>query len=322
MVTPHGGRRRWALAGVVGAALLVSGIVGLTLPAGASSRRSRIPPRRSPDANVAVRSAQSAIQPQTLGAWRMLSSYVRPGLTSDQGLATATTTAGTPAIVYRGELSIPLRLRLQGWEHVGDPGAGGPARRYVFDAYQGPATATSKLYEVTTPSGRRYDFVHPLDASIHEAFNNSFAAISPDGRWMVSGEWGDMDRLLVFPAPVLDAAPNPTGDTPLALSGLVTLDQSVHDVQGCDFVTSTSLLCSADSPQRLLQVDLTQPLSGSPTDPATVTPLGPLPLRSSCAGTFEAEGIDYYAPTGQMRVEVIPPSPCSVFTTVYVYRRT
>jgi hypothetical protein len=38
-----------------------------------------------------------------------------------------------------------------------------------------------------------------------EASNNSFSAVSPGARWMVNGEWGTMDRLLVFPMPGVGA---------------------------------------------------------------------------------------------------------------------
>ena len=273
--------------------------------------------------------ARSAAGAANLGPWRPVTSYSEPTPTSGQGLATITKSKRTATVVYRGDQSIPLRLLLQGWQHIGDPGAGGNPRGYLFDAYQAPDTATSKLYEVTTPAGLYYDFVHPL--AFGEAFNNSFAAVSPDGQWMVSGEWGDMNRLLVFPTPVLNSRAPATGQQmTLNLAGTVQLNRTVRDVQGCDFVTSTQLLCSSDdpntdlfpNPKQLLEVDLSAPLGGATTDAATVTSLGELPLQSACTGTFEVEGIDYYAPTGRMSVEVIPPSPCDINTTIYVYRHT
>ncbi|MDQ0597634.1 hypothetical protein QF037_001979 [Streptomyces canus] len=54
-------------------------------------------------------------------------------------------------LLYRGLAAIPLDLRLKGWNHVGDPDI---ARGYSFDAYQGPDTATSKMFAVTTPAGK------------------------------------------------------------------------------------------------------------------------------------------------------------------------
>jgi hypothetical protein len=133
-----------------------------------------------------------------------------------------------------------------------------------------------------------------------------------------------MNRLLVFPTPVLNPHAQPSAaTTPLKLAATVTLNPTVRNVQGCDFVTSTTLLCSSDAPKQLLQISWNGSLGTSPK--ATVTSLGQLPLNSVCTGTFEIEGIDYYAYSStrrEMRVEVIPPTPCSIFTTVYVYDHT
>ena len=43
------------------------------------------------------------------------------------------------SLLYRGLASIPLDLRVKGWNHVGDPDI---ARGYVFDAYQGADTTS------------------------------------------------------------------------------------------------------------------------------------------------------------------------------------
>ncbi|MGW0627404.1 hypothetical protein [Streptomyces sp. NPDC002758] len=262
----------------------------------------------------------------TLGAPSALAAepqWVRTGtsytdtLGGGQGLASR----ADGSVLYRGLLDIPLDLRVAGWNHVGDPDV---ARGYVFDAYQGADTATSKMYEVTTPSGQRYDYVHRLNPG--EKVNNSFATVSPDGQWLVSGEWGDQNRLQVFPAPLLNpSTPRQGGDLPEA--GQITLDKPVRDIQGCDFVTDTRLLCSSDDasgtlfPQSrpLLQVDLPHSLGGQPVT-GTVKSLLGLPQTSVCTGTFEAEGVDYDAQSGTLRAEVIPPGVCAVATTVYSYR--
>jgi hypothetical protein len=284
-----------------------------------SSRFVKMLCRLAVPATVALAvSAQSG----TAGATASLTltgSYTRPTTTSGQGLATLRTATGSISIVYRGDWSIPLRLLLQGWQHIGDPGAGGSpgtARNYLFDAYQGSAAATSKMFEVITPTGQHYDFVHRLVSG--EAYNNSFAAISPDGKWLVSGEWGTMNRFLVFPAPVLNPNfPASSSGVDLPLVGYINLTSSVQNVQGCDFQSDTILLCSSDgTPEQILQVNLSQPVSGTGSS-GSVSSLVDLPQHSTCTGTFEAEGIDYYK--SRVRVEVIPPSPCSTNTTVYVY---
>jgi hypothetical protein len=245
-----------------------------------------------------------------------------------EGLATVSA-GGSHTIDLRGALSIPAALVSQGWTHIGDPGSW---RGDVFDAFQaGRATAATgssgaKMFRVTTAAGRATDFVHRLVPG--EAINNSFAAISPDGQWMVSGEWNTERRLLVFPTPLVNpAAPvSRAGDLPLAAT--ISLDRPVRDVQGCAFTSPTVLLCSSDDPgtdlwptdHQLLEVRLPHALNGSATT-ATVTSLGRLPEQSICPGTFEPEGIDYEATSGELRVEVNPPAPCDLTTTVYDYRR-
>lgn len=225
------------------------------------------------------------------------------------------------SLLYRGLLDIPLDLRIKGWNHVGDPDI---ARGYVFDAYQGADSATSKMYAVTTPSGQRYDYTHRLNPG--EKVNNSFATVSPDGQWLVSGEWGDQSRLQVFPAPLLNpSTPARGGDLPEA--GQITLDRPVRDIQGCDFVTDTRLVCASDDAsgalfpeiRPLLQVDLPHRLDGKPVT-GSVRSLFAVPQSSICTGTFEAEGVDYDTKSGTLRAEVIPPGVCAVATTVYSYR--
>ncbi len=241
-------------------------------------------------------------------------------LTGDEGVATVSTASGT-TVRYRGVASIPLSLLFQGWTHIGDPDA---HAGYFVDAYQGSSTRTSKMFRVSTPDGHAYKYVHQLVAG--ELYNNSFAAISPDGQWLVAGEWNTMTHLQVYPMPILNPLTPPTGGG-LNLAGYITLDRPVNDVQGCDFVTDTTLLCSSDDSSRtlwpddkpFLEVDLAAPLTGSDT-PGQVIDLGPIPQRSACSGSYEAEGIDYDPASSQLRVEMIPPGVCGVVTDVYRYR--
>jgi hypothetical protein len=242
--------------------------------------------------------------------WTLSGSTTVDSLTGGEGIATR----ADGSLLTRGLGSIPLRLRVQGWNHVGDPDIAGG---YVFDDYQGGDDATSKMFEVTTPSGRTYDYTHPLDPG--ELLNNSFAAVSPDSRWLVAGEWGEMDRLQVFPAPLTNPSTPAAGGT-LAQAGQITLDTPVDDVQGCDFTTATSLVCAADDAAKdVFEVDLPHALDGTPVT-GHVTDLFQVPQRSVCSGTFETEGVDYDTATGVLRVEIVPPSVCEVATTVYSYR--
>jgi hypothetical protein len=254
-----------------------------------------------------------------LGSWRLQGHYEEPAAFSDQGLASRSRNGGATSIVYRGGLSVPFALWWQGWDHVGDPGAW---HGDVFDAYQSAQPDGEKLFTVTTPSGVRHDYVHHLAPG--EESNNSFAAVSPDGRWLVSGEWGRMNRLLVFPTPLINAAAGSGASLPLA--GTIRLDHPVRDVQGCAFVTATELLCSSDdpstdlwpTPRQLLEVTLPEPLDGAGVV-AAVHSLGELPDGGLCSGYYEVEGIDYAAQSGVLRVAVTPPGLCAVETTIYDY---
>jgi hypothetical protein len=85
-------------------------------------------------------------------AWlriRRAGHYAALSLTANEGIATSGST--TP---YRGVGTIPLELRVQGWNHVGGLDVHAD---YVLDDYQGPDGATSKLgsqllVEVTPPA--------------------------------------------------------------------------------------------------------------------------------------------------------------------------
>jgi len=246
------------------------------------------------------------------GGWQKSGSSLVNSLTGGEGLATR----ADGSLLTRGLGSIPLGLRIKGWNHIGDPDIAGG---YTFDAYQGGDGATAKMFEVTTPSGQAYDYTHPLDAG--EALNNSFAAVSPDAQWLVAGEWGTMNRLQVFPAPLTNPA-TPAGGGTLAQAGQISLDQPVQDVQGCDFVSATRLVCASDDAAKdVLQVDLPHALDGTPVT-GHVSTLFQLPQDSICSGTFETEGIDYDPAARVLRVEIVSPSVCAVTTTVYSYRPT
>lgn len=250
----------------------------------------------------------------------MVGSYVVPTLTADQGLATVALPSGGTTIVYRGEESVPPTLAAQGWSHIGDPDS---ADGYIFDAYQGPSSGTSKLFTVTTPAGAVIEFVHPLIRG--ELYNNSFATISPDEQWMVSGTWGTISHLQVYPTPLLGRHSPPIGGS-LRLAAFIALDHPVNDVQGCDFTSRTRLICSSDdssghlfaNQKPLLEVTLAHPLDGRPVR-GHVLDLGAIPQVSSCTGTFEAEGVDYDMTTKILRVEIIQPGACILSTTVIEY---
>jgi hypothetical protein len=244
------------------------------------------------------------------GAWRPIGSDVARPLDESQGLAVVERTSGT-SVRYTGIATIPPDVAARGWNHVGDPGAG---HGYYVEPYQRDDRG-AKLFRVEAPDGSWAEYTHELEP--WEATNNSFAAVSPDGQWLVAGEWGTTDRLLVHPMPGV-AWPDPAANLPY--TSAIRFDRPARDIQGCDFVTDTQLLCSSDDPagdlfgvtKPLLQLDLSAPV-GSADVSATVTALGQLPLESGCAGEFESEGIDYDERDGTLRVIVLSPGICVAF---------
>jgi hypothetical protein len=272
-------------------------------------------------ATAAVLSVSVTTPAAAADTWTEVGSDRADPLTESQGLTSVEVPAGSPNH-YTGIGTIPIGVSSRGWNHVGDPDAS--YNGYYVEPYQSDS-GSSKMFRVQAPGGAWSEYVHALSPG--EALNNSFDTISPDGQWMVSGEWGTMTRLLVFPTPGVNASTSPSANLPQAST--INLDHAVRDVQGCDFVTATQLLCSSDDPagtlfgitKPLLQIDLNAAPSGSGDVTGHVTALRQLPLRSSCSGTFEAEGIDYDRRTGTLRVIVVSPGFC-VLTDSKTYRFT
>ncbi|MFF4150451.1 hypothetical protein ACFYZU_09580 [Streptomyces sp. NPDC001651] len=269
-------------------------------------------------ASAAVLSA--ATPAQAADTWTEVGSDRAEPLTESQGLASVEVPASSPNR-YTGIGTIPLSVRTRGWSHVGDPDASYDG--YYIEPYQADS-GSAKMFRVQAPNGGWSEYVHALGPG--EALNNSFVAISPSGQWMVSGEWGTMTRLLVHPTPGVNPSTSPSANLPWTSS--IRLDRPVRDVQGCDFRDATTLLCSSDDPdgslfgttKPLLQIDLSA-APGASDVTGRVTALRQLPLRSSCSGSFETEGIDYDRRTGTLRVIVISPGFC-VLTDSKTYRFT
>ena len=142
---------------------------------------------------------------------------------------------------------------------------------------------------------------------------------------MVAGEWDTMSHLQVYPTPSMSHRTSPHGGQ-LPLAGYIELDHRVSYIQGCDFTSTTTLICSSDDDSQklfsnrkpLLEVILPHALDGTSVS-GHVIDLGSIPQKSACSGTFEAEGVDYAVATGTLRVEIIQPGSCILHTTVYEY---
>ena len=274
-------------------------------------------------ATAAVLSLAVSPPATAAGTWTETGSDRADPLTESQGLTSVEVPANSPNH-YTGIGTIPLGVSSRGWNHVGDPDAS--YNGYYIEPYQRDS-GNSKMYRVQAPGGTWSEYVHTLGPG--EALNNSWDAVSPDGQWMLSGEWGTMTRLLVFPTPGINAATSPSANLPQVST--VRLDHAVRDVQGCDFSGPTTLLCSSDDPEGslfgitkpLLRIELSAAPNGSSDVTGHVTALRQLPLRSSCSGSFEAEGIDYDRRTGVLRVIVVSPGFCVLTDSkTYKFSRT
>ncbi|MGW2448131.1 hypothetical protein [Streptomyces sp. NPDC001675] len=272
-------------------------------------------------ATAAVVSLAAPAPAHAAETWTETGSDRADPLTESQGLTSVEVPANSPNR-YTGIGTIPIGVSSRGWNHVGDPDASYDG--HYIEPYQRDS-GSSKMYRVQAPGGGWSEYVHALSPG--EALNNSWAAVSPDGQWMLSGEWGTMNRLLVFPTPGVNPATSPSANLPKVSD--VDLDHAVRDVQGCDFSGPTTLLCSSDDPdgslfgitKPLLRIDLSAAPNGTADVTGHVTALRQLPLRSSCSGAFEAEGVDYDRRTGVLRVIVVSPGFC-VLTDSKTYKFT
>jgi hypothetical protein len=253
-----------------------------------------------------------------LGPWVLQGSSVLPSGSADQGLATVVPADGPPRLVTRGSGSVAPALRATEWTHIGDPSS---FRGAVLDPYQTDGDGHAKVFQLTTRSGKQYTYVHALVPG--EQTNNSFTAIAPGGRWFVSGEWGTMRRLLVFPMP----HPGPAAaSTPrrLKLATTIRLTAPMRDVQGCAFDSATSLVCSTNDPgsglygvaRPLLVVHLTRPLDGRPVVGVPHV-LGAAPNQTLCPGTGEVEGIDVFG----NRLTLLVRAPCQSESQLFTFLR-
>nr|WP_221383335.1 hypothetical protein [Actinoplanes polyasparticus] len=241
--------------------------------------------------------------------WVTIGSDRARALDESQGL-TVIRRNGTVEYRYTGVGTIPAGVSSRGYDHVGDPDS---VSGWYVEPYQ-RTDRNGKMFRVQSPSGAWSEYFHPLSAGIGEAHNNSWTAITPDGLWMLSGEWGTMTRLLGFATPGL----NPAASTTLPLAFTVQLDRPMRDIQGCDFSSATTLLCASDDPtatlfgisKPLLQIDLAHTPEGADLT-GRVTALRQLPLSSGCTGKFEVQGIDHQQ-DGTLRAIVMSPSVCVI----------
>lgn len=276
---------------------------------------------------VAGAAPARAATPPDLGPWRF-ESHTVGFFTRSQGIATdpelpgitlyswqlGLEWAGPSGHSFRNLVGIPLQLLFAGYLHIGDIDTHG-AKAYV--PYENSAKGTEKAYgAVDVASGRILGWsVHQLDPG--EAYNNSWTAVSPDGQWLVSGEWENITSFLVFR--VADV-----GKASIDVVSRIVLDAPLTLVQGCDFDGPLRLVCQDDTAERrLLQVDLDRALDGADVA-ARTTVLGTTPvdlaipwLAPMCKNHTEAEGVDVSADGSTLRFLTV--DPCLLWSHEYRY---
>ena len=216
-------------------------------------------------------------------------------------------------LVFRGLGQVPAPVAALGFNHVGDEDIDPSGA--VYDAYENDhADPRSKLFTITAPNGRVSYYPHPLARG--EKFNNSFATVSPDNRWLVSGEWDTERRLLLLANP----KERPSGSA-IRLAGTITLRPALYHVQGCDFFDAVTLICSTDDAvHAVVKVSLSAPLhrgANSATDRRLFIPREVSP----CPGTqFESEGVDFNPRTQRLTLTMNEPGNCIGTTDVNVYK--
>lgn len=252
----------------------------------------------------------------SLRGWTLdgVTSYARTA--ANQGV-TVVTDNGDSDVVVRGAASIPDRISDAGWVHIGAPGSYDGA---LVDAYHGAPSARAIMFAVTSSDGQVTTYRHRL--SPRETYHNSFAAISPNGHWLVSGGWGVETQLQVFADPVV----TPSAHRNLPLAKVIQLGHLVRDVQGCTFAQAAVLYCSTNDPRtdlfpvsrQILRVALDEPLdTSSRLVRAHVDVVGSVPQDPQCFVPGETEGLSMR--NGVLRLAVVP--ECADDSQVYTFRR-
>ncbi len=241
--------------------------------------------------------------------WTLQTFFTEPLSVAGEGVASYP----SGKLLFRGFAQVPAPVSQLGFTHVGDEDIDRSGD--VYDAYEDDhPDPTAKLFTITAPDGTVSYYPHPLARG--EEYNNSFVTVSPDDRWLVSGEWNTERRLLLLSNP----KGRPSG-TSIPLAGTIALRPSLYHVQGCDFFDAVTLICSTDGPvHAVVKVSLSAPLHrgrNTATDRRLFIPRE----VSKCPGTgFESEGVDYNTRTGRLTLAINQPGTCIGTTNVNVYK--
>jgi len=206
-----------------------------------------------------------------------------------------------------------------GFDHLGDPDARGTRVYGGIEDNSNPVHPYHRgfvVYDAETLSmeGWSNDPGSPDDRGDGDA---PWVAVSPDGNWVVTGEYRPMRNVIVFRADTLVA------EHTVQEEARIPLDSPFNDVQGCDFDGPRVLVCSSndgDTGRLLYALILSGPLQGEtvPQITAHVESLFPIPIPPpQCDNAPEVEGLDVDGET--LRVLVI--GSCRVDSHLYRFER-
>ena len=207
-----------------------------------------------------------------------------------------------------------------GFDHLGDPDANGTliygALEDNSDPVVNPYHRGFVLFDAETLSiaGWANDPGRPDNPADEDC---PWAAVSPDGQWVVTGQWDPMQTVIVYRAEKLMS-----GHT-VRPEAEIPMDMPFSDVQGCDFDGPRVLVCAsddADAGRLLYAIILSGPLEGDavPRLTAHVEAIFPAPVpEMQCTQPQEVEGVDVDGDT--LRVLVI--GSCQIDEHLYRYER-
>lgn len=274
--------------------IALSAVVGTVAPSVAAASSSKPPARQT-----------AGRAPAT---WRLRTFFTEPITVAGEGVASYP----GGRVLFRGFAEVPASIRQLGFSHVGDEDIDRSGE--VYDAYEDDRPdPVAKLFTITAPNGRVSVYPHRLARG--EEYNNSFVTVSPNDRWLVSGEWDTEHRLLLLSNP----KGRPSGSS-IPLAGTIVLRRPLYHIQGCDFFDAVTLICSTDNAvHAVVKVSLSAPLHRG-TNRATERRLLIPREVSKCPGTgFESEGVDYNARTDRLTLGINEPGVCVGTTDVNVY---
>jgi hypothetical protein len=243
--------------------------------------------------------------PSTLGTWPYRTTIAKNTGAEGEGYASVAATGGwvwaglTATKFYNSAGALTARLLPPApYDHIGDPDAHGYLTYIPLQRNDGGRTQAFQIRSSLTGAVSLAEWSLPSGYQI----NNSWVAISPDGRWMLNGGWGNQSAFYGFA--------RPTGAGPVTLAFRVTLDTTLRNVQGCDFVTNMRLVCQDDKEgagaKSVWAVDLNHYLDGV-NRTARVTRLGDAPGDQADPACIEgeSEGVDYNPTTKVLRTTFI-----------------